>query len=503
MNAHYDVIVIGAGISSLTSAVILAKEGKKVCLLEQGSKAGGYIGSFSKFDHNFYTGAHYTGALGNREPFRVLLDHLGIYNAKDFCELNADGFDELIFPDFKLAFAKGYDKTIQNILEIFPTEKVAVKKYFDLIKEVVNYIPTYKFDDKHDTDKLIKFLETPLKDVVDGLTNEPKLKAVFYAYCSLHGVLPKDVSIGFHALVTDSIINSPSGINIHKAGVPLIDSFMLRIKGLGGDILYNEKVVSIYVDDSKATHVKTDTGKSFSCDHIISGIHPKLTFNLINNFSFKPSFSKRINSIQESLSYFTLYTVNNDNKYYDIGKNYYYFNTYDFDKIIQEQNSVDNFGLMNFVSIKNTNNPTTFPFMIFIPDNIEHYSQWRNSSHGKRPQEYYERMQNKAENLLNYIDRYKPGFKNSVKNYITASPLTNMHYNNSIDGSTFGLYHSIQQTGVRAIGPRTHISNLFLTGQNTLFPGVLGSAISGLHAAGHIIGMKKMLKELKKRMLGE
>jgi phytoene dehydrogenase-like protein len=224
---------------------------------------------------------------------------------------------------------------------------------------------------------------------------------------------------------------------------------------------------------------------------------------LINNFSFKPSFSKRINSIEESLAYFTLYTVNKDDKHYTPGKNYYYFNTYDFDKIIGSQESVDDFSLMNFVSIKNSGDPATFPFMILIMDDIKHYSKWRGSSHGKRPEEYYDRMKNKAENLLDHIDKYKPGFKGSVKHCTTASPLTNIHYNNSVEGSTFGIYHSIKQTGVRAIGPRTHISNLFLTGQNTLFPGVLGSAISGIHTAGHIIGMKKMLKELKDKMLGE
>ncbi|MCX6112017.1 MAG: FAD-dependent oxidoreductase [Proteobacteria bacterium] len=237
MNAHYDVIVIGSGISSLTSAVILAKEGKKVCLLEQGPKAGGHIGTFNKFNHNFYTGAHYTGALGNGEPFRVLLDHLGIYNSQNFCELDADGFDEFVFPDFKLALAKGYEATVQNILKIFPKEETAIKKYFDVIRDAVNCVPTYMFNEKHNADKLIKILETPLKNVVDGLTNDHKLKAVFYAYCSLHGVLPKDVSMGFHALVTDSIINSPSVININKEGVGLIDSFINRIKELNGDIL--------------------------------------------------------------------------------------------------------------------------------------------------------------------------------------------------------------------------------------------------------------------------
>ncbi|MES2855943.1 MAG: hypothetical protein V4692_08765, partial [Bdellovibrionota bacterium] len=52
-------------------------------------------------------------------------------------------------------------------------------------------------------------------------------------------------------------------------------------------------------------------------------------------------------------------------------------------------------------------------------------------------------------------------------------------------------------TGGRAIGPRTKIINLMVTGQSCLFPGLLGAAIAGLRTTSHIIGMKPILRELK------
>ena len=41
--AAYDTIIIGSGMSGLTTAVILAKEGKKVLILERHYTAGGRL----------------------------------------------------------------------------------------------------------------------------------------------------------------------------------------------------------------------------------------------------------------------------------------------------------------------------------------------------------------------------------------------------------------------------------------------------------------------------
>ena len=44
----YDILIIGSGIGGLVSALILAKEGLKVCVLEKNNQYGGNLQTFSR-----------------------------------------------------------------------------------------------------------------------------------------------------------------------------------------------------------------------------------------------------------------------------------------------------------------------------------------------------------------------------------------------------------------------------------------------------------------------
>jgi len=131
---------------------------------------------------------------------------------------------------------------------------------------------------------------------------------------------------------------------------------------------------------------------------------------------------------------------------------------------------------------------------------IEWFDEFRGTRFGKRPAEYAARKELFAENMFRAVERYEPGFRAKITKYVSSTPITHLHFNGSEDGSSYGIYHSIANTGARAIGPRTKVINLLLTGQSSLFPGLLGAAVSALRTTGHIIGIKPIIEEL--RLLG-
>ena len=78
----YDVIVVGAGMGGLACACVLAKNKKRVLLLEQGHSAGGFANSFVRGRFEFEVSLHELCGFGRYDmpfgPVRGLFNYLGI-----------------------------------------------------------------------------------------------------------------------------------------------------------------------------------------------------------------------------------------------------------------------------------------------------------------------------------------------------------------------------------------------------------------------------------------
>lgn len=70
---HYDIVVVGAGISGLLSALALSKEGKKVLILEKEDYIGGVCRSYKVNGYTVDTGPHIITRLDSG-PLKVLMD---------------------------------------------------------------------------------------------------------------------------------------------------------------------------------------------------------------------------------------------------------------------------------------------------------------------------------------------------------------------------------------------------------------------------------------------
>ncbi|MBI66701.1 MAG: FAD-dependent oxidoreductase, partial [Candidatus Marinimicrobia bacterium] len=106
-NENWDAIIIGSGISGLTSARLLADSGKRVLILEKHFKFGGYTHTFKRNNYEWDVGIHYIGGnLHNPNSFlRQLFDYLS--NGNLHWARMDDIYDRMVFPDRTYDFIAG------------------------------------------------------------------------------------------------------------------------------------------------------------------------------------------------------------------------------------------------------------------------------------------------------------------------------------------------------------------------------------------------------------
>ncbi len=78
MKSHYDVVIVGSGLGGLVSAIILAKEGYSVCVLEKNNQYGGNLQTFVRNKTIFDTGVHYIGGLDKGQNLYQYFKYLDI-----------------------------------------------------------------------------------------------------------------------------------------------------------------------------------------------------------------------------------------------------------------------------------------------------------------------------------------------------------------------------------------------------------------------------------------
>jgi all-trans-retinol 13,14-reductase len=494
----YDVVCIGSGISSLTSAILLAMQGRSVAVLEQHYLPGGYLHAFRKLGHTFDTGAHYVGAMGKGQPFRVLLEHLGVYRDDIFLELDPNGFDEVRFPGFTARFAKSYERTIDELARTFPRERAAITEYCRLVRDAARNFPTYNFRPESDLTVLLPLLETSLKSVVERLTQNRELQSVLYTYCALHGVVPVDLPFGLHALVMDSLIQGAYGFR--ESGNRLAEAFVARLKELGGELFLRTRVTKLETSGDSVTRIHTDRGE-FEADWVVGGIHPKSLFGMLDPDPHTPLYRSRVEKMEESMGIFGLYAVTKPRADLDPLRNYYFFSSSDPEKMLPKTPA---FEAPTAVFLSRSNrgavNPSSISLNFHAAGPYEWFKPWAESVHGRRSDEYRGFKARYADKILGLAAERGVELRTTLEGTLSSSALTNQHYNPSPEGSAYGIYHSFQATGLRALGPRTKVRNLVLTGQNTLFPGLLAAAIAGLRSAGNVAGLKPTLAKLQEML---
>ena len=302
----YEAIIIGSGAGGLTAAVALAQAGKKVLVLEQHDRPGGWTHSFTLQGYRFSPGVHYIGDLQEGGGLRGIYDGLGVSQDLTFCELNPDGYDHVIVGNKRVDFPKGREKLIERLKSHFPHEAKGISGYFtELIRmmEALARIGDLKHPIRSATSAptILKWMRASGADLINAHVNDPVLRGVLAGQAGDHGLPPSRVSAFMHAGITYHYLDG--GYYPLGGSFTLPRAFVKALKRAGGEIRLQCRVKRILTEGKKAIGVELDSGEEIRAGTVISNADPEVTFGkLIGREKLTPRLKRKVDSIRYSTS---------------------------------------------------------------------------------------------------------------------------------------------------------------------------------------------------------
>src|SRR5665647_2626844 len=124
----YDALVIGAGLSGLTAASLLAKRGLRVAVFEKTFNPGGSCGIFKRENITFDQGSSMLYGFGEKgfNPHRFVFNCL----EEPIDMLQHDFLYCVNYMGKRIRFWPDVDRFAEELGEVFPTEKENIKRFY-------------------------------------------------------------------------------------------------------------------------------------------------------------------------------------------------------------------------------------------------------------------------------------------------------------------------------------------------------------------------------------
>lgn len=494
----YDAIIIGSGLGGLASALILAKEGLKVLVLEKNNQFGGNLQTFSRDKAILDTGVHYIGGLGKGQNLYTCFRYLGIYDQLEFSRMDPDGFDVISFDGDPngYPYAQGYDNFMRRLLRYFPEEEEALQKYCARMKEVCRLFPLYNLEADGSYDTEVLSLNT--RDYLDSLTGNEKLKAVLAGSSYLYGGIAEKTPFYVHALSVNSYIES--AWRVMKGGSQITRAIIKELKKYDATVMRRREVTEFVFREEEMVAVRTRSGEEFSGKRFISNVDLKATVALAGRF--RKAFTNRVQLLQPGVAAFSLYVVFRPGCFKYENRNFYHmrdeasvWSAQFYTEATWPQSYMASMGLKN----QGDEYAESMTFMTYMRfEEVEPWQDTFNTVAGKadRGPAYEAFKQDRTERFLKEIEKKFPGIRNCIEAVYASTPLSYRDYIGGEKGNMYGYVKDSNHPMLTFISPRSQVKNLYFTGQSVNMHGILGVTIGALATCSEILGKKYLLDKI-------
>ena len=513
---EYDAIVIGSGMGGLTTAALLSELGWKVCVLEQHYTAGGYTHSYERNGYEWDVGVHYIGDVGAQTQTRKMFDFVS-GGRLEWAPM-ATEYDRFYIGDKVFNAKAGKQEFRDNLLRQFPDEQQAIDNYMKLLAGSGGALSAFGMGRamKPWQQSLAQpFLnwKTPdvffrnTYDVLRELTDNKDLIAVLCGQWGDMGLPPKQSTFMVHAMIARHYLYG--GYYPVGGAWKIADSIIPKIQKAGGEVFTYARVNQILVEDGKVRGVEMKDGHRIDCDCVISSAGVDNTFNhlLSADVVEQSSYENKLANVQPSFAHLGVY-VGLARTAEELGlpkTNYWIYPSNDYDAAVdaflKDKHAPFPVVYISFPSAKDPDylnrHPGTATIEIVAPAPYEWFAEWRDSTWGKRGEDYDNFKAQLGERLMEHLYDKVPQTRGQVDYFEVSTPLSTDWFGGYHHGELYGLAHTPERMQQKWLRPQTRIPGLWLTGQDVLTCGVTGAMMAGMLTTMSMVGTRKMAPLMK------
>lgn len=463
-DSHYDVVIIGAGMSGLAAGIRLAHFGKKVCLFERHNAPGGLNSFYSldgrKYDVGLHAMTNYVAPGVKGTPLGKLLRQLRI--DRDEFALCPQKQSRVAFRDCALRFTNDFAVLDAEIGAKFPHERDGWRRLVELVR-------TYD-------DVSLDARPVSARQVVGEHLRDPMLTDMIFCPVMYYGsAQERDMEFGqfvimFKALYLEGFARPFEGVR------QIIRVLLEKFRAAGAERRMKCGVARIIEENGRAARLVLDDGSEVTATQVISSIGLPETLKLC-----EPPRSAEADANTGALSFVeTISIFRPQPASWGWGEDtIVFFNDSDRFEYAAAREQVDLRSGVICIPNNFDFGGRELPEGIFRVTCLANYQAW-----APLPEDRYQADKRR---WFAEIQRSARRFLPPVADETLAAALvaTDMFTPRTVQKFTGHLNGAIYGAPRKVRDGRTHLSNLYLCGTDQGFLGIVGAMLSGISMANY------------------
>ena len=506
---HFDVIIIGAGVSGLTAAALLSKSGLSVCVLERHRLIGGYLQGFGRKGFTFDTAIHWLNQYGKNGSVTTVFEYLGDDYPRP---VGMKNIHRHISGGYEFMLTNNPDELKAQLIKDFPHEEKGIEKFFKaarVVADVSKKFPQFflsnetktgigraffKLKQLHIIYPLIKYaLYGGEKGVEKGLRkffSDEELLSIFRSESDLLSCL-----FPIAWAYNDDYQNPPIG------GSQVIPEWLnTKIDSTDSEVILSADVFKIDIQDGVfkgVTYRKRLKEYELTAKHLIAACDIDLVYKkLLPEYAVPQKMKKKMDDSELYSSSVTI-SIALDCLTESLGFGDEMIQMFNDDTSRMEHSSGDPY--KSFISIlaPTVRDKTLAPencgtLNIFVPAWMNYGNNWGTSLNAKgeydRNEEYKRIKEEFAQIIFDRIEeKLCPNLREHILFYEVATPVTYYRYTHNKDGTMMGTRPGKKNMQSKVAHYRSPVKNLIIGGHWAELGGGVPIAVKAAYNAALIV----------------